>query len=161
MRKRQSIRKLAITPLLLVSLIGCSRISDKEYHFDGKIDNEHVKYHEEQNGISDYLEVIKENGTKIIFYQHFLTSSDRKLNWVSIQKEGEDEPTFYYKKEVLDKSFKKWKDYREKILLEKKEIRLNKNLEDAIKKKEEFGLQKKLINSKIDNLLDEVLEELK
>ena len=135
---KNNIAKIVVPTLLLGSLIGCG---DSEYHFDGKIGDEHVRYYEKRNA-NDYLEITKKDGTKIILYQHYFTTDfGKKLSSIKIQKKGEKEPRIYMDesedKIILDRGYALWNKYREKILNKKSEEkkikhkrRIKKALED-------------------------------
>lgn len=114
MNIRKNLGKIAVSGLLIGSLVGCS---NPEYHFDGMIGEDKVRFYE--RGMfkqDDYLEVIKPNGTKILYYKFNGTGG---LQEVTIQKKDEEPITYCNRpgigNPILEKALPQYKDYLRKI----------------------------------------------
>lgn len=101
----------------LLSLVACSQ--SPEYHFEGKIGKEQVKFYESLKSsllYEGFLEVTKKNGDKI----EYNSGRDLKLDWIKITIGNN---TTYYNidsenekvKEILDKGQINFDMYLDKI----------------------------------------------
>lgn len=63
---------------------GCT--PNPEYHFDGNIGEDHVRFYEKDLYHANILEVIRPNGTMIKYLDYFL--NDFKIDSIEITKDG-------------------------------------------------------------------------
>lgn len=120
---KKLITKGLLAGAVALGVAGCD--NKTEYHFDGKIGKEQVKFYE-ANISSNYLEVVKENGVKVEYRD--VLNDNLKLDGLKITKEGVI--TWYWDdvvgKDVLAKAQEQFDNYLEKII----EIKRKEGLEN-------------------------------
>lgn len=67
---------------LVSGLVGCDFGDNGEYHFNGKIGEEQVHFYESRDGIENYLEVVKADGS-IVKYGD-TSGNDLKIEYFEI-----------------------------------------------------------------------------
>lgn len=116
--RRNFLKKIGLAGVVGLGISGCG--DDEKYHFNGIIDGEQIKFYE--RGIAaEYLEVIRKDGTKILYYN--VGCGKIKPDYLIITKDGKgmrysinDE----IGKPILEEAQKQYEDYLEKILKYKK-----------------------------------------
>lgn len=110
----------AILTTLVILLPGCAALH-KEYHFDGRINEEWVVFWEDSKPFVAYLEITKADGTKIKYTDY---GGDLKLDSIRITPPGGigGQRIYYYAdsenpivKETINDGQKKFESYLEKI----------------------------------------------
>ncbi len=83
MKTRKNLTKLALGTLTLIG-VGCT--DNLEYHFNGEINGEQVRFYEDRN--INQLKVKRVDGTKIKYAD--CSGNDLKLEYVKIKKDGKN-----------------------------------------------------------------------
>lgn len=125
---KNTLTKIVLAPILAGAITlfgGCS--SYPEYHFEGKIGDEEVKFYEGRISSMNYLRVKKKNGIEIEYKGR--TYNDLKLEYVNITKNGKT--TAYWindetGKPILEEAQKQFDSYLSQI----KEAKIKEGLEN-------------------------------
>jgi len=67
---RETLTSIVLVGALALGVAGCK--DNPEYHFNGKIGEEQVKFYERELGIHNILEVIKADGSKVKLLSVFI-----------------------------------------------------------------------------------------
>jgi len=115
MTVRKTLTSIVLAGALALGGAGCS--NNPEYHFNGKIGEEQVKFYEEDAGNDNILEVVKTDGSKVKYGD---LNDDFKLEYVQITVG--DNTTKYNAsstnpvvKGIVEKAQKEFDDYLTKI----------------------------------------------
>ena len=112
---RKTLTSIVLAGALALGGAGCS--NNPEYHFNGKIGEEQVKFYEGDFGNDNFLEVVKTDGSKVVYGD---IDDDFKLDYVKITVG--DNTTKYNASSsnpivsgIVEKAQKEFDDYLTKI----------------------------------------------
>lgn len=114
--KKLKLALITISAAGIFGLTGCGA-DNKSYHFDDKLDGEHVQFYEKgPAGEYNFLKVIKPDGREILYKD--VNDNDLKIDYVNIRIGNKTETyssSIEVDKPIIEKAQRQFDDYLQRI----------------------------------------------